>query len=301
MRRHLPPALLFVSILLVMLGWVLLQQGFNQHQPEHRYQRSEPQPQQTEQALPAAPAPPSPSTAESLTKYGIPLPHKLVGSYHVLVNQGYLSGYDAGIQDPRWVETRFFAVANPTSAGRPEGFSTDERIEPEYQVNTHYWTKSGYDRGHMAPNWGVSICYGRQAQVETFLLTNIIPQTPALNRGLWETLEKIISNDYAERFGQVWVICGPIFGSNLGTLKDGKVLIPDECYKIVLRVDQNGTPHTLAFEMPQDLPMGHQQPDLIQYLTSITKIEQDTGIGFFPDLPEPTRTVVENDVESRLW
>jgi hypothetical protein len=123
------------------------------------------------------------------------------------------------------VETRFFAVSNPSSTARPEGFSPDPRIEPEYQVNTHYWTATGYDRGHMAPNWGVSICYGRDAQVQTFLLTNVIPQSPALNRGLWETLEKIISNDYAERFGQVWVICGPIFGSNLGTLKDGKVLI----------------------------------------------------------------------------
>jgi len=212
-----------------------------------------------------------------------------------------VSGYDAGIQDPRWVETRFFAVANPTSIARPKEFSTDERIEPEYQVNTHYWTASGYDRGHMAPNWGVSICYGRQAQVESFLLTNVIPQSPNLNRGLWETLEKIISNDYAERFGQVWVICGPIFSSDLGTLKDGKVLIPDGCYKIVLRVDQDGSPHTLAFEMPQDLPMGHEQRDLIQYLTTITKIEQDTGIGFFPDLPAETRTVVENDVETRLW
>ena len=37
------------------------------------------------------------------------------------------------------------------------------------------------------------------------------------------------------------------------------------------------------------------------YLTSIAKIEQDTGIGFFPELPEPTRTVVENDVEVRMW
>jgi hypothetical protein len=53
--------------------------------------------------------------------------------------------------------------------------------------------------------------------------------------------------------------------------------------------------------MPQDLPMGHQQRDLIQYLTSIGKIEQDTGIGFFPELPEPTRTTVENDVETRMW
>ena len=47
--------------------------------------------------------------------------------------------------------------------------------------------------------------------------------------------------------------------------------------------------------------MGHQQRDLIQYLTSISKIEQDTGIGFFPDLPEELRTKVENDVEKRMW
>jgi hypothetical protein len=38
-----------------------------------------------------------------------------------------------------------------------------------------------------------------------------------------------------------------------------------------------------------------------QYLTSITKIEQDTGISFFPDLPAGTRTTVENDVERRMW
>ena len=129
----------------MMLGRFLHQSGWH----EHRYHQTAPQPRETEQAPPPAPAPPPPSAAETLTKYGYPVPHKLVGPYHVLVNQGYVSGYDAGIQDPRWVETRFFAVANPTSAGRPGEFSTDDRIEPEYQVNTHYWTDSGYDRGHM--------------------------------------------------------------------------------------------------------------------------------------------------------
>ena len=188
MRRRIPPAVFIAIVLLLILGRLLHQQGFIQHQPEHQYHQPQPQPQQTEQVRPAAPAPSAPPSAESLTKYGNPVPHKLVGPYHVLVNDGYVSGYDAGIQDPRWVETRFFAVSNPSSAGRPEGFSPDPRIEPEYQVNTHYWTATGYDRGHMAPNWGVSICYGRDAQVETFLLTNVIPQSPALNRGLWETL-----------------------------------------------------------------------------------------------------------------
>jgi len=53
--------------------------------------------------------------------------------------------------------------------------------------------------------------------------------------------------------------------------------------------------------MPQDLPWVHQQQALLQYLTSIAKIEQDTGIGFFPDLPAELRTKVENDVETRMW
>jgi len=296
MRGGLSVALFVVIILLLMLGWYLHEQGLS----ELRYHQPEPV-QGTKQTSSPESKPLFPSPEGTLTKYGYPIAHRVVGPYHVLVNQGYVSGYDAGIQDPRWVETRFFAVNNPSSAGRPEQFSPDERIEPEYQVNTHYWTATGYDRGHMAPNWGVSICYGREAQIQTFLLTNVIPQTPALNRGLWETLEKIISNDYAERFGQVWVICGPIFGSNLGTLKDGKVLIPNGCYKIVLRVDQNGSPHALAFEMPQDLPWVHQQQALLQYLTSISKIEQDTGMGFFPDLPAGTKTTLENAVESKMW
>lgn len=47
--------------------------------------------------------------------------------------------------------------------------------------------------------------------------------------------------------------------------------------------------------------MGHQQRDLIQYLTTITKIEQDTGIAFFPDFSAELRTEVENDSETRLW
>jgi DNA/RNA endonuclease G (NUC1) len=160
------------------------------------------------------------SSKGNLIKYGLPEPHELAGPYHVLRNQGYVSGYDAGIQDPRWVETRFFGVTNPRSVARPKQFSPDDRIEPRYRVDTHFLTDTGYDRGHMAPNWGVSICYGRNAQIETFLLTNVVPQSPALNRGLWETLEKIISNDYARRFGQVWVmrIAGKLVSWDLWSL-----------------------------------------------------------------------------------
>jgi len=69
----------------------------------------------------------------------------------------------------------------------------------------------------------------------------------------------------------------------------------------VLRVDQDGSTHALAFEMPQDLPWVHQQQMLLQYLTSIAKIEQDTGVEFFPDLSAGTRAALEADVETRMW
>jgi DNA/RNA endonuclease G (NUC1) len=120
----------------------------------------------------------APASEASLSKFGLPVPHVLVGPYQVLINHGYVSGYDAGIQDPRWVETRFFSVRSPRSSARPRSFSPDERIESRFQVDTESWRDTRYDRGHMAPNWGVSICYGRSAQVETFLLTNVVPQSP---------------------------------------------------------------------------------------------------------------------------
>ncbi len=291
MRSHSSVVVLCVVVLLTASYGFRWWKSIPHETPQHRHQVEE---------IPTTSGTMVPKAEGELTKFGEPAAHRIVGPFHILRNQGYVSGYDAGIQDPRWVETRFFAVNSPTSAGRPGEFSPDYRIESEYQVTTHCWTGTGYDRGHMAPNWGVSICYGRSAQIETFLLTNVIPQSPELNRGLWETLEKIISNDYAERFGQVWVICGPIFASNPATLKDGKIAIPERCYKIVLRMSEGG-PHVLAFEMPQALPMGHRQSDLLQYMTSVSQVEKDTEITFFPDLAEPQRQIVEEEKPAAMW
>ena len=243
----------------------------------------------------------SPAPPDGLVAYGDPVPLEITGPYHILANCGYVSGYDEGIEDPRWVETRLFAVNHLKSQKRPSQFSTDKRIEPQFQANTQYWTNSGYDRGHLAPKWGVDICYGPKAQNETFLLTNVIPQSPALNRGLWETLEKVISGEYAEKHGQVWVICGPVFGPSQATLKEGKVLISERCYKIVLRVNSDGSLDTLSFEMPQNIPWENQRDDLVNYLTTLGQIEKDTHITFFPELPSPVRHKIENQTNQVLW
>jgi endonuclease G len=114
-------------------------------------------------------------------------------------------------------------------------------------------------------------------------------------------LEKIISNDYAERFGQVWVICGPVFSKEPPTLHNGMVVIPDRFFKIVLRVDADQTPRVLAFEMPQIISMDHRQQDLVQYLVPLSEAERDSGIEFFPQLDGARRTELETTKATKLW
>ncbi|MDB6175345.1 MAG: nucA [Chthoniobacteraceae bacterium] len=94
----------------------------------------------------------------------------------------------------------------------------DPALPVAYQVATNEYTRIGYDRGHMAPNWAVSVSYGREAQIETFYTSNIVPQEPELNRGIWEALERIEANDYARRYDGVVCFDSPIYdaGSTAG-------------------------------------------------------------------------------------
>lgn len=55
------------------------------------------------------------------------------------------------------------------------------------QVTPDNYTRSGYDRGHMCPAADRSI--SEKLMRETFVMTNITPQAPKLNRGSWKWLE----------------------------------------------------------------------------------------------------------------
>ena len=53
---------------------------------------------------------------------------------------------------------------------------------------------SGYDRGHMAPNYAIDTVFGERAHKQTFLMSNIVPQRPELNQGPWKEIEQVVAN-----------------------------------------------------------------------------------------------------------
>jgi endonuclease G len=212
----------------------------------------------------------------------------------VLTNIGYLSGYCEAHRNPAWVGFSLNSITVGSTAKRPPKFFTDNRTAS--RVAHEDYTNSGYDRGHMAPNYAIATRYGNEAQRETFLLSNITPQAPNLNRIWWRLLEEKEANDFAMRLERVWVLTGPVFSGEVKKLRGG-VDVPAACYRIILD-EENGQPRVLAFIAPQTVT-GHEP--LTQFLTSVREIERQTGLDFYPELPREVQDRMESAKAERLW
>ena len=217
------------------------------------------------------------------------------GSVRVLTNRGYVVGYSDALRNPRWAAYRVQDLARlPTPPARPEKFEVDRRTAA--RVSSDVYAGSGYDRGHMAPNYAIATRYGAAAQRETFLLSNITPQRHALNAGLWKELETKIATSYPARYGEVWVFVGPVFGAKPPTLRGG-VAVPEAFFLII--IDENeGRLRTLALLVPQDAP-AESEPG--RYLTSIAEIQRRTQLDFLSEIEDEAERQIEAQKASRVW
>ena len=226
---------------------------------------------------------------------GIPDASARKNRVRVLENEGYVCGYSETLRSPLWVSYRLFDKVDATKAGeRPADFDIDGRTMAK--VRSDEYTRSGYDRGHLAPNYGISRCYGRKAQLGTFLMSNVIPQKHEMNAGLWRHLEERAAVNYPGRFGEVWVVTGPIFSATPKTIGKG-VPVPEACFKIMID-ETEGKIRAQAFVVPQEVPSG---ASLNRYIVSIDEVERLTKLDFFPDLEDGVEGKIESIKASRPW
>jgi endonuclease G len=218
--------------------------------------------------------------------------------FRILRNNGFILGYSDLRGNPLWVEYALAAAENTPSLKRPGRFETDWRSIN--RVSHDSYQKSGYDRGHMAPNYAISHLYGREGQADSFLMTNITPQKAKLNQLLWQHLEETEIKHFAKVFGKVWVITGPVFSGTVERLSsDWTVEIPDAFFKIYITEAVPGKPPlALAFLVPQTV---NGREPLARFVTSIDNIEMQTGIDFFAELDDRTEAHLEAAIEPLPW
>lgn len=224
---------------------------------------------------------------------GIPRSPGIDHELRTLFNAAYVVGYSDVFANPLWSAYHMRDISPvPTPAQRPETFEVDERTVA--RITPGDYTGSGYDRGHLAPNYAIATRYGEAAQRETFLMSNIIPQRHALNAGLWKQLEIKAATRYPARFGDIWVMAGPIFPPKPKILRGG-VAVPDACYMIMLD-ECDGRVRCQAFVFPQNAG-----GDMARFLVSIDDIEARTGLDFLHELPDEAEALLESRRAESVW
>ncbi len=163
-----------------------------------------------------------------------------------------------------------------------------------YQVTPEDYRDSGYDRGHTVPSGDRTRSVKDNAS--TFLMTNILPQSPENNQGVWRELEEYARALVAAGDRELLIIAGS-YGTQ-GTLAQGRLTIPSRLWKIIVVLDPPNqgvraiSPHTqvIAVDIPnQAVPT----TDWRLYQTTIDRIELATGYDFLSQVPEDIQAILE--------
>jgi endonuclease G len=196
---------------------------------------------------------------------------------YTIRNRGFDCYWIPSWRQPAWVAYRLTPVPIKQSGERETQFISDWRAYP--WTDHDDFTKSGYDRGHLAPHYAISTRYPLSTE-SSFLLSNISPQSPDLNRFLWRDLELYIARDLGNHFPHVFVICGPVFDEDFDDPKPiGPIPVPDAFFMIVTAVSETGDVQQIAWVIPQT-SYREKLSDHAKYIRTLDEVRAVTGFRF---------------------
>ncbi|KAI9339099.1 hypothetical protein BDR26DRAFT_935045 [Obelidium mucronatum] len=222
-----------------------------------------------------------------------------------LTRLAYTGAFDRRTRNAHWVAEKLTRekidklLLLPESGSEDEAqvpdrkhssFKEDPAIPSDFRVKPGDYTHSGYDRGHLVP--AADVIESQKAIDETFYMTNMSPQAPAFNRGVWASFERYVRG-LVKSFDEVYVVTGPMYLPKLDE-SDGKyyvkyevigrdktIAVPTHFYKVILGV-KNGKHYMGSFVLANEGVS--QDTSLDSFLLPVSAIEKSTGLEFFPFL-----------------
>jgi endonuclease G len=225
----------------------------------------------------------------------------------ILSRSQYVISYDKTKRSPLWVAWKIESK-NLGNSGRSNNFAQDLELEnylaqtsPFHAVDATEYKDSCFDRGHQVPS--ADRTDKRENNEKTFLMSNMIPQTPYLNRVLWEHLESK-TREIVKSGKKVFIIAGPVYDQNFGVIGPNKdIPIPSKNFKVIFILNPNERPEDITRNtthisvlMPNILSSGEKpldnmkelcrgetgsstdRDDWLKYQTSIEDIEKISGL-----------------------
>lgn len=219
---------------------------------------------------------------------------KVKRTEQVIRHEGYTVSYNSDYKIANWVAYELTAEeAKSKKNERSNKFVPDPKVKGATATNEDY-TRTGYDRGHLAPAGDMK--WSAKAMRESFYLSNICPQKPALNRGIWKELEEQ-SRLWANDYGPVWIVTGPVMTDNMKRLGKNRVGVPKSFYKVICYV--SGTEYkAIAFILDNK---DYKKTSLKSMAIPVDSVEKVTGIDFFPNVPDEQERAMEAKIDWDSW
>ena len=231
--------------------------------------------------------------AKVVRMYEIPAPLK-DRPEQILHRKGYTTSYNSATITPNWVAWHLTQAHTKGSFQRKqEMFTEDVDVKAPRATNNDYYN-SRYDRGHMCPAGDNK--WDKEAMTQSFLFTNVCPQNHGLNKYEWNDLE-ILCRDWAQKYGAIDIVCGPIFSSegDQKTIGKNKVWVPDAFFKVILC--RQGKPKAIGFVYRNE---GKKQL-MEDAVRTVDEIERLVRMDFFPELDDPTENRIEATASLSEW
>lgn len=213
----------------------------------------------------------------------LPLP-----SEQVINRTAYTFAYNEEHEQANWVAYVLTQAHLGDGVERSNRFMEDPLVSTQTASNADY-AKSGYDRGHLAP--AADMSWSLQVMQESFYYSNMSPQLPGFNRGIWKKLEEKV-RDWALLYDSLYVVTGPLLEAGLPTIGPNKVSVPKYYFKALIAPKQQ---KGIAFLMPN----AKSDADLLAFSLSIDALEAKLGRDFFYQMKDQLEQQIES--KASVW
>ncbi len=216
---------------------------------------------------------------------------------YLIIKEQYALSYNRSLGHANWVSWEL----NTDWLGETDR-QDDFRPDPElpfgwYRVRPDDYRGSGFDRGHLCPS--ASRTASETDNSSTFVMSNMVPQAPQLNRESWARLEAYCRS-LADLNYRLFVVAGSYGVGGKGsqgfaTTINGKVSVPAHCYKVIVAVENSGSVDQIDSDTPVIAVDFPNDADLVDnkswssFVTTPEEIERAAGVRFFENLPEAVR------------
>lgn len=222
----------------------------------------------------------------------LPIP-KINANDEIVQHTAYTLSYNKQNRQANWVAYLLTAgEVNGAHVVRTNRFMPDPAVKTGSATDADY-EGSGYDRGHLANAEDMS--YSTTTMTESFYYSNMSPQVPAFNRGVWKRLEALV-RFWATQYDSIYIVTGPVLTNGLPTIGPDPVSVPQYFYKVILEYNSKRI-KGIGFVLKNET----SSATLKSFAVPIDSVEHLTGIDFFPKLPDDVENKVEADPTIDQW